>query len=251
VRVLLSFIFLAAAPGVAQNPVDLLLPVEQTVAGKFVDQDGNPLAGAIVGHLNPRNELSGPLAGTDFEVRTRAPWIVVRKPGHWSSRIETRSANNLRVTLRRVESMASPPSCGPGEKTLGLKGWGEVIRFLPTSRIEEGRQGADIDYGIRGYFLKGFRRRSAIQHGGGPLWSLGQPFVTDVWQSVEYSERVFEIGPLELLDARGQTPDERHWRYIGHFGESVTYREADRETAVLFDQFLDGLCLAPLDREGR
>jgi len=249
--VLLAILLLTSVPGVAQRNIDLLLPTEHTLAGLIVDQDGNPLPGARIEHVTVSNWPTEPLAGSNFELRTRAPYIVIRKPGYWSARVQTSTASDLRITLRALDHPAAPPVCPPGADTVGIADCNTMFRFHRVPGIQGGRQGRDIDSDSRGYFAEGSRRRLPIVHGSGHLWSYSIPGNHEVWTSINYTERVLEEGPLGIVDARGQIADGRYWRYIGMLNESVTYREADRQTAAMFDQFLDGLCLAPLVREGR
>jgi len=47
-----------------------------------------------------------------------------------------------------------------------------------------------------------------------------------------------------VIDARGTAPGGKRWRFLGRYGESVSYYEADPATAAAFDRTLDGVCLA-------
>jgi hypothetical protein len=66
-----------------------------------------------------------------------------------------------------------------------------------------------------------------------------------VWESTNYAEHGYLGTGSDIVDAHGTAPGGRRWRYLGRFGESVSYYEADPSTAAAFDRVIDGVCIAP------
>jgi hypothetical protein len=92
----------------------------------------------------------------------------------------------------------------------------------------------DIDYASTAIGVKTKDGRAAIVCGNGPVWSLGVPDDSLVWDSVEYSESVTsDYGGI--VDASGKTKDGKYWRYRGIVGSSCSYSKVDRTTASVLD----------------
>jgi hypothetical protein len=117
------------------------------------------------------------------------------------------------------------------------------LQFPRTSGVKARRQGQDVDYGARSYYIDTKQGPKGITHGSGLLWSFGTPLDRDVWRSVKYEEVTFDVGGLTIIDARGQLPNGNRWRNLGKFGESASYSDMDEATAKTLDRFLDGACL--------
>jgi len=232
-------LFLAASLQ-AQSWKDLLLPHSQHVRGVVVDQDGAPVTDARVDHTSDRRKAHQTDSQGRFELDTQAPALVIRKPGFESVWVKT--GPELRVTLRKT---ATPEfrSCAANGKYVGIEGWGAVFRFPMIERVKVSDQGNDIDYGARNYYIKAKKVTARIRHGSGPMWGLGTPLDTDVWRSIKYEETAYTNGREIMIDARGQLPDGTRWRNLGRFGETVSYSGADKTTAKIFDQMLDGACV--------
>ena len=109
-------------------------------------------------------------------------------------------------------------------------------------------QGRDVDYIIRWYYVQSEEGRKGIMHGSGANWSHGTPLDLDVWRSIRFEEAAFEAGGLTIVDARGQLPNGKWWRYLGTFCESASYSDMDEATAKILDKFLDGVCINPVRR---
>jgi len=109
--------------------------------------------------------------------------------------------------------------------------------------VQIGDQGRYEDTFVRAFTLpRGSGGSGEMLHGAGPHWSLGIPYTGDVWESSEYSEHGYIAGGDDIVDARGTAPGGKRWRYLGRFGESVSYYEADAATAAAFDRALDSVC---------
>lgn len=218
----------------------ILLPKAQTVAGIVVDAAGNPVAGAHIDHSDVREQES---LFTDeqgrFQVRTRAPALVVRKLGFDGALIRTGPVGPLRVVLEKATG--SIPACR--DKCEGLASAKSMFCFAPVPGVEVHGQGKMGESTSRAFLVTTRDGPREILLGSGPMWSLGIPYTGDVWESTEYSEKSFAIGDSEIIDARGVTMDGKRWRYLGRFGESASYYEVDARDAALADRFLDGACV--------
>jgi hypothetical protein len=218
----------------------ILLPKAQTIAGIVVDADGKPVAGAHIDHSDVREQES--LFTDDqgrFQVRTRAPAVVVRKLGFDGALIKTGTVGPLRIELHAATG--SIPACH--EKCEGLASAKSMFCFPAVAGVEVHGQGRMGESTSRAFLVATHDGPREILLGSGPMWSLGIPYTGDVWESTEYSEKSFAIGDSEIIDARGKTLDGKLWRYLGRFGESASYYEVDARDAALADRFLDGACI--------
>jgi hypothetical protein len=218
----------------------ILLPKAQTVAGIVVDADGKAVAGAHIDHSDVREQES--LFTDDegrFQVRTRAPAVVVRKLGFDGALIRTGGVGPLRVVLHAATG--SIPACR--DKCVGLANAKSMFCFPAVEGVEIHGQGRMGESTSRAFLVATRDGPREILLGSGPMWSLGIPYTGDVWESTEYSEKSFAIDDSEIIDARGKTVDGKLWRYLGRFGESASYYEVDARDAGLADRFLDGACV--------
>ncbi|MCL4842270.1 MAG: hypothetical protein KJZ79_10535 [Bryobacteraceae bacterium] len=245
-RLLVALLF-SWAGGAALQPTNPRPVAEYAMSGVIFDQDGNPLAGARIEHTGARYALTMPLAGSHFEIRHSAPWIVVRKPGYVSVRVRGSNSSDLHITLKKLEPTDVLPTCAAATLTVANLYGGARFRFPIINGLKMNRQKPEAGNNVRGYWFQRGRNPAIIIHGTGHAWSWGIPLDDDVWQSVEYSERVFveDNNSLGVLEARGKSPEGRYWRYFGKLNESVVYRDADKRTAEELDRFLDGICLEP------
>jgi hypothetical protein len=209
-----------------------------------VDSEGNPVANAGIDHSN-RRELHQTDSNGRFELDTRAPILVVRKVGFRSEAVRTQSGPEVRVVLRKLSQGRTLPICSNTRKYEDIKGWTSSLRFPRISGVKVSRQGRDVDYGFRNYYIESKRGHKGIMHGSGPMWGSGIPVDSDVWQSVKYEEDVFEAGGMTVFDGRGQMANGDHWRSLGKVFESASYRDVDEETAKTLDKVLDGTCFEP------
>ncbi|MEP7362033.1 MAG: hypothetical protein ABI972_02160 [Acidobacteriota bacterium] len=243
--------FLLATILNGQASKDLLLPETRTIQCVVVEQDGTPVKDAEIGHTGIR-EVAGRSTSTNtdaqgrFQVTTSAPLIVIRKPRYASNFLRTRdttSGGQHRLMLKPTKRTL--PICSHTGRYESLEGWQAWFRFVPMSRIRVGKQGRDVDYGIRYYFVKTPKGNVGIVHGSGPVWSLGAPLDSVVWKSLTFEEESFEVDGFRILDSKGEWTDGTRWRTIGKLGETASYSEVGKETAKILDQFMDGACVAP------
>ena len=157
--------------------------------------------------------------------------------------VRTKDTTESRITLQKLSENQLLPTCSNTGRYDGIDGWGASFQFPRTSGVKASRQGQDIDYGARNYYVETKQGPKGIRHGSGPLWSFGTPLDQDVWRSVKYEEATYDVAGLMIIDARGQLPNGNRWRNLGKFGESASYSNIDEATAKILDQFLDGACL--------
>lgn len=226
----------------AQGFTDHLLPHPLHIAATVLDEEGNPVEAARVDHTDlPGRALETNSSGR-FALDTRAPLIVIRKPGFRSEPVHTQDAGELTLTLHKAGGDRPFPTCLKGRPYEGIEGWSAAFQFPMISGVKASPQGQDIDYGARNYFIQTKSGRRGIHHGSGPMWSMGFPSTPWVWSSVQYEERSYLLGGFTIIDARGQLSSGQRWRFVGKFGESASYSEVDESAAKELDKVLDGAC---------
>lgn len=218
----------------------LLLQDPRKVTGVVVDEAGKPVAGAHIDNsdVQPREQLFTDDRGR-FELDTRAPAMIIRKLGFNGELVKLNHPGPLRVVLHRAT--AAIPACSAACRT--LKSSAAEFCFPEISGVSISDEGREEDTVVRGFTIPGPSRVTELLHGAGPAWSLGVPYTGDVWESSKYSERGFTGKASDIIDARGIAPDGSRWRYLGRFGESASYYEADSRNALILDRVLDGVCL--------
>jgi hypothetical protein len=232
-------------------------PQPRSIQGVVVDEAGAPVSDVFVAHTGTKFVRgSGENLITDrqgrFQVTTQAPLIVFRKRGYAGAVLRPRDvAPGVQPRLVLERTQRTLPICSPAGTYYSLEGWEASLRFAPDPRIQATAQGRDVDYGIRGYLLKGSKDSAGVTHGSGPLWSFGSPLDSDVWQSTVLADDTFEAGGHQFVDSRGTAADGTRWRSIGKLGETASYSRVDKEFASVLDQFLDGACVAPHTPPGR
>lgn len=219
----------------------LLLAAPQTVSGVVLDDSGKPVAGAHIDHsdVQPREQLFTDDQGR-FQLHTRAPALIIRKLGYNGQLVRIAPGIRLRIVLQRATKALA--TCAAGCRV--LKTPSSSFCFPPIPGVQAGEQGHYQDTFVRAFTAQAGNRTTELLHGAGPNWSLGIPYTGDVWESAQYSEQAFIAAGSDVIDARGTAPDGKRWRYLGRFGESASYYEADPPAAALLDRVLDGVCIA-------
>jgi hypothetical protein len=226
----------------AQAFKDLLFPQARHIEGIVVDSEGKPIANARIDHSNDILQAHQTDTTGRFELDTRAPILVVRKSGYRSELVHTQDAKGMRIPLQQFGEKRTFTTCSKSGSYVGIDGWGATFQFLHVSGVKTSRQGRDIDYGARAYYVETKSGPTGIRHGSGPMWSFGTPSDQDVWRSINYDEITYDFEGLPIMDARGKLSNGRWWRYLGKFGESASYSDVDEMTAKILDKFLDGAC---------
>jgi hypothetical protein len=219
----------------------LLLQAPQTVSGVVLDDSGHPVAGAHIDHSDvpAREQLFSDDRGR-IQLRTRAPALIVRKLGYDGQLLRPGNAESIRVILHRATRRL--PNCAAHCRTLETSAG--AFCLPPVADVQAGDQGRYEDTFVRAFTLPHGSSTAEMLHGAGPHWSLGIPYTGDVWESSDYAEHTFAASGSDIIDARGIAPGGKRWHYLGRYGESVSYYEADAVTAAVFDRILDGVCLA-------
>jgi hypothetical protein len=221
VRHLLSNILLAV-PLLAQADHSI-----HKVSGAVVDATGKPVPNARVDHSGTVVFIGPPEVpvedATDadgrFTIQTSHPAVVIRKRGFTSYRLKIDGDAEVKITL---EQLPPPLKCEPAH--------------IPRVKTE---QSNDIDYTGSWTYIETKDGTKGFFTGSGPSYSWGAPSNSNVWESTQYSEVMFDSG---LVDSRGTMPDGTHWRTRAAFGQSTWYAGVDRTTAELLDRLIDGDC---------
>lgn len=194
----------------------LLLPEAGHTTGVVVDSEGKPIANAQIDHSNDLRKAHQTDANGRFELDTRAPILVIRKPGYRSEFVHTQEAEEIRITLQQSGKERTFPSCSKSGSYIGIDGWRSTFRFPRVSILKAGGRAATL--------------------------TTARETTRDVWRSIKYEEIAYKFGKATIIDARGQVPNGQRWRYLGMLGESASYSDVDEATAKVLDSFLDGVC---------
>jgi hypothetical protein len=231
-------ILLAAAILAQAQPAGSLVHI----TGFVVDLSGNPVEGAAIVHAG----RTMPITDTEgrFEVDTSAPAFVVRKQGFRSEFVRINSANVPRITIQKIKETMTFPTCSGGG-LIGIKGFQSEFHFHRVRGVIVGRQGGDVDFGQRFYYVETKQGRKSIGHSSGPKWGSGLPTDENIWRSQKYDETIYAAGNEGILDARGEFANGNRWRSLGRLGETAVYSDVDEATARILDRFLNRACLSP------
>lgn len=227
----------------AQSYQDLLLPQSRHISGTVVDEDGKPVAGVRLDHLDDQRHEYRTDENGWFELDTRAPAFVLRQDGFRSQLLKTQSTVESRVVLHQASGRSSFPPCSVTGRYVGHDVGGSRFRFLEMRDVKAGPWASDIDYVTRKYLARAKSKNRAIQHSSGPLWGLGLPSVLDIWRSNSIDERAFRFGRTLITDSKGTLDNGNRWRSLGMFGESASYSDVTEATAQILDRFMDEACL--------
>lgn len=221
------------------------------LSGTVVDENGQPVAEASIGHFSDKpNSVADRInldASGRFSVEIRSPAIVIRKEGYKSVRLHAQDGDGVKVQLESLaKSGQSFPVCDGASLSDEKRLW---PRFrLPESRELSMSKGSDVDYEGQIFRLKGVHGKNYLVHGWGPTWSFGVPLDEEVWNSVIYEERVFNMNPISVLDARGTLGNGTRWRLVASFGETLGYDGVNEKVAAAFDAILDRTCFQPAEK---
>jgi hypothetical protein len=239
------FALCAALLGVAlaQSPREreLMLPSAVRLSGVVTDSGGRPLSDVWVLHAG--NEVRNMTTDSQgrFDIRTRAPAVVFRKPGFQSQYL--RVGGDREVAISLAGPAAPMKECEAPSKLVSLGG-GSVFCLPRIPGVHVGEVGVDTDYAYRWFWFRTHPGKVGIEHAEGATWGTGLPFDEDVWSARDYAETAFH-GPkgLFIVDARGKSSDGKCWRILGRFSESANYRDVPERYAALLDRVLDGACV--------
>ncbi|MBL8239575.1 MAG: carboxypeptidase regulatory-like domain-containing protein [Bryobacterales bacterium] len=201
------------------------------VSALVVDDDGAPLEGVAVAGIDS-DRWTVTAADGRFKGSSSSPRLAFRKAGYQT------------VIVKPAEGMVivMPSAAAPAiTRCRWERNWDGTRFELPGNG---GREFHDVDYSGRSYEVKTATGRHYLQHGHGPLWSFGNPEESDLRKSVEYEETRYKDG---VTRARGTLPDGTRWRFLGLFGETISYATKDAEAARKLDAIFDAACVAKPD----
>jgi hypothetical protein len=240
VALLVVFAMMVHAQVLSPAERRLLLPDDQRISGIVVDPNGMAIPDAWVNHLGGSASAKTDAEGR-FDLTTRAPRVVIRKPGYESYALDTQNAKEVKLVLRPISR--NLPMCSRPDSCHSLHGG---FCFPNIKGVKAHAPNWDSDYVAESFTVGKF----GIRHGSGFAWSFGVPFDGDVWTATGYREdsytRMGLGGLVGIVDARGKSPKGTYWRYLGYFSESASYGDVNQATAELLDKVLDGVCLLPL-----
>lgn len=235
--------------GPSQIEKSQLLPSPVRLFGAVTDASGRPLSDVWICHtgpgLGPRYPKSDSLGR--FDIETRAPAIVFRKGGFQSRylRVSNKNQGSLAITLSGPTPQMKP--CSASSRCVSLKYFGSAFCLPRIRGVNISKQGNDVDYGCRSYWVATQEGKIVAQHNAGPLWGPGSPLEEEVWSSTEYHETAYQDREGSLVtDARGESTAGKYWRVLGHSFESVSYRGVSAQQAAVLDPVIDGACIEPI-----
>jgi Carboxypeptidase regulatory-like domain len=86
-------------------------------------------------------------------------------------------------------------------------------------------------------------KKSRMGYGAGFNWSEGLPLSIELKDLSDISERDINFGEEVMgVEYRGIHRNGTYFRYIGKWGETVSYNHAPKDAALFFDTILDSLC---------
>ena len=114
------------------------------------------------------------------------------------------------------------------------------MQFVLPRRVGS-RKAWDVDYGTNTVC----RGKSCLLHGWGGLWSFGFPgkwLLEGVGVVKERDVQFLPERDLHGNECRAVRPDGTFMRFVGVFGETISYDHASKDVAELFDTIIDSLC---------
>jgi hypothetical protein len=194
-----------------------------------VDEEGLPLPEVSVTGLREGSRADGRVEGASTLSR-----LVFRKQEY--SAVVAAPATGMVVILR-----SAPPPPFPRCRTRSALG---TMFSLPSAKRVLRFQ--DSDFSGTSYVLQTKTGKYTIDHGHGPNWSHGVPSVWFLSNAATYEETSFNSGipgSLNITTACGVLTDGTHWRFLGKYGETISYQTKDAEAAAKLDTIFDTVCL--------
>ena len=223
-----------------------MLPSPIRLSGVVTDNEGRPLSDVRIDHTGARSGTVRTDLQGNFDIETRAPAVVFRKNVFQSQylRVDSGEKTALAITLAGPAPFAK--ECGPRPSCSSLRYFGSAFCLPKIHGVNVSKQGNDIDYGQRSFWITTSAGKVGVQHAAGPMWGSGLPLDEQVWSATEYTETSYrDREGLLITDARGKSIDGKRWRDLGHAFESASYRGVSEQQAVLLDRVLDGACVKP------
>lgn len=228
-----------------------LAQTESALKGVVVTADDKPLAGVVVyGSVwkqccpyqrdkvttDGKGEffLEHPGAVMHFSKANLQPLALIVKPG----------TAQIRVVMTLAGSALTVPTCVQPESNQKQIGWGKYgLHFrVPKNGIKVLGGKPDVDY-VR-YVIKPNNGESYLNLWFGPMSISTEPDDQQFVESVDFSQRNLASakGAVIGMDSWGRLSGGLSWRHTAAFESGAVYRNADKESAALFDQIINSIC---------
>jgi hypothetical protein len=142
-----------------------------------------------------------------------------------------------------VENQLTVVACVQPDSTSKLFGWGKYgLHFaVPKKGVQILGGKPDVDY-VR-YVIKPDKSDSYLNLWFGPYSISTEPDDERFVESVDFSQRNLTSNKGVIgMDTRGRMSSALAWRQTAAFGSGAVYRDADKESAALFDKIIDSIC---------
>ena len=211
--------------------------------GRVVSETGGPLAGVKVLDMPNQEVVTNVYGRFVFPSVPRGTLKVVDKersirftlPGYQPLTSVLTLDKESEIVLRRD----SEPRWTPKRCTADATLHGDVLAFALPANTEVDRY-QDVDYSA----ITVRSGDSMMMLAWGEFWSLGIPGPAFFAGVSQLRERSLEIGEnVTVAEYRGTRTD-GNFRYIGLYGETISYENAGKEAAEYFDRIIDSLCWA-------
>jgi hypothetical protein len=255
-RVLPSFLklWLALSFGIAvSSPV--LAQTGSALKGIVVTGDRKPLAGVVVSGSvwkrccpyqqdrvttdgNGEFVLEHPGAVIHFSKANLQPITLVVKPG----------TTQTRIVMTPAENALTVPACVQPESNRKQIGWGKYgLHFaVPKNGVKILGGKADVDY-VR-YVIKPKKGESYLNLWFGPNSLSVEPDDQQFVESVDFAQRNVN-GAVGGMDSWGRLSNGLSWRHTAALGSGAVYQNADKESAALYDQIINSICMVDYPRK--
>lgn len=224
--------------------------VEQFVKGLVVTKDGQPIPGVSVhgsiwkrccpyqqdkATTNEKGEFFLEHGGAviHFLKSDLQPLALVVKPG----------TSQIRVVMGLAENQLTVSACVQPNSAHKVVGWGKYgLHFaVPRAGVQILGGKPDVDY-VR-YVIKRDKSDSYLNLWFGPYSMSTEPDDERFLESLEFSQRNLATDKGVIgMDSRGRAHSGLNWRQTAAFGSGAVYRDADSESAALFDKIIDSIC---------
>jgi len=200
-----------------------------------VDVEGKPLAGVRIASLpwgyattNSQGifEIERPADRVRFSLVGFTPVTKTRDEAGGTTVLEETSVQPLRVEYCRGD--AEEGLYDVGNMRLGPIGDAEVV-----PNVDDDYVSAFIRY-----------RGAVLTVGHGPHWSNGLPARGELEALGSFVERDVLLPYTDAVAAEYTGVEETgtFWRFVGHFGWTISYAKAHIEAAEFLDELIDGMC---------
>jgi hypothetical protein len=224
---------------------------KQSMKGLVVTKDGQPIAGVLVyGSVwkrccpyqqdkvttDGKGEflLEHPGAVVHFTKADLQPLAFVIKPG----------TSRVRIVMSLAENALAVPTCVKPESNQKLIGWGKYGLHFPVPKDGMEILGGEPDVDYVRYIVKPNKGESYLNLWFGPNSISTEPDDEQFVVSVDFSQRNLASvkGGVIGMDSWGRLGSGLRWRHAAAFGSGAVYRNADIESAALFDQIINSIC---------